>query len=73
MDTAYKTRTWWIFRSLSYAYASLEGSENPKQVEIWNKEGDKAAANACAPSGSPCLTRQYVDRQGNLLPHLLAS
>ncbi len=77
MDTAYKSRTWWMLRALAYAYSviaeEIYKGHHPKQLHIWNQECDKAAANAVAPSGSPCLTRQYVDRQGNTLPHLLAA
>ena len=77
MDTAYKSRTWWMLKALTYAYAVIVEETykgyHPQQLYIWNRECDKAAANAVAPSGSPCLTRRYVDRQGNTLPQFLSA
>ena len=35
------------------------------QVTIWSRKMLKAAQHALAPSGSECLVRKYVDRQGN--------
>lgn len=103
MDTAYKSRTWWMLRALAYMETPADEEEDydcaveyacerqgstdrmavrarysrprtaMRQIEIWEDEGRKCATNAVAPSGASCLTRTYVDRQGNTLPHLLAA
>lgn len=77
MDTAYKTRAWWILRALGYAYGALTEAEykgyNPEQLRIWNAQCDESAANAVAEAGSPCLTRVYVDRSGDLRPEYRAA
>ncbi len=77
MDTAYKTRAWWMLRALSYAHGAITEAEyrghNPEQIRLWDAQCDEAATNATGPAGSKALTRQYVDRRGNLLPELVAS
>lgn len=70
MDTAYKTRAFWMLRALTYfADAGESGTE---QAAVWRVEGAKAARNAVAPAGSEALTRRTVDRSGNLLPAFVA-
>lgn len=81
MDTAYKTRAWWMLRALSYfepicSYEeAVDGARYPRvsrsdieQHAIWHREGVASASSAMAPAGSECLTRLYVDRRGDLLP-----
>lgn len=73
MDTAYKTRAWWILRAISYTSGCYgpDGEDVPgldyRQRRIW-EDAAECGRNAVAPSGSVCLTRIYVDRQGNVLP-----
>jgi hypothetical protein len=86
MDTAYKSRTWWMLRALAYVepLAAHEetcdtqrdrgakvpglGTHDQEQHRIWLAKGAECSQYSVAPSGSECLTRLYVDRQGNLLP-----
>lgn len=78
MDTAYKTRTWWMLRALAYlrSVGAAEQAiadtgtvtERPAQVRIWKDEGLRSAANAMAAAGAECFQRLFVDRSGNLLP-----
>ena len=82
MDTAYKTRAWWMIRALSYAESIVFNEDTkrhvvslcvnvPSQTQILAVEMKKSALASCAPQGSECLTRTYVDRQGNLLPQFV--
>lgn len=73
MDTAYKTRAWWMLRALELAMDAVLGWDDgngfacSEQRALWASEARKAGANAVAPAGSECLTRLHVDRAGNLL------
>ncbi len=68
MDTAYKTRAWWMLRALDYG--RLGDVYAPDRYVIWDHEAITAGENAVAPAGAECLTRIYVDRHGELLPQL---
>lgn len=70
MDTGYKTRGFWILQSLEYAesYAGANVHTHPDQLRAWGQRAVQSAANALAPAGAECLTRRWVDKQGNLLP-----
>jgi hypothetical protein len=74
MDTqAYKSRSWWVARALRYArdaindasWSTLLEPAGPAQCYVWTVQARESMANACAATGSDCLTRTYVDRQGN--------
>ena len=73
MDTAYKSRAWWMLLALNYTAGCYSGdgeryvSADPRQIHIWEAEAVKAGRAAVAPSGDPRLTRFSVDRQGNAL------
>ena len=73
MDTAYKSRAWWMLRALGYTADCYGGDgerytgADPRQIQIWEAEAVKAGLAAVAPSDDPRLTRFSVDRQGNTL------
>ena len=74
MDTAYKTRAYWMLKALEYAFAAIAGVTHTgrnacsDQIRCWNDQAVKCGVAAVAPSGCVDLTRMTVDRKGNLLP-----